>query len=123
MTDRAQEIEILATRIMGWAVHVRNTAHWTDAGKESAFDYPIHGMTPECHDGWDPFTYCSDSKQLREKLAETHKKWALISDEWTDPKRRRFRFDISGVDWLGPWADTEEAAVAACCVKSLEAQK
>ncbi len=109
----------VATEVMGWLPHARNTAHWTDADKANLVDYPIHGYTPECSGAWRPTTRPTAWDTVLDKLAELGC-WTLA---WI-PRNKKFVCTIFRNDEDKPdiaaEAETKGLAICLCALKAVE---
>lgn len=102
---------LIATKIMGWVVHPRNTVHWMSAG-DNQINYKIMGST--C---------CSDKFQPSRKLADA---WRVV-EHITKPGVGR----VDGMPWATRfahlfrdadlWACSAEEAAKDICLLAIRA--
>lgn len=73
MTDQEKRemIVALGTRVMGWKLHARNTAHWTDAGKEQSCDYVVRAWT-DGMGSWNPLENIADAWMLVDEFRKRY---------------------------------------------------
>lgn len=66
-----QKIAFIATKIMGWKQHCRNTAHWVDADKSEGFDYVVRACVwtekYHCRGDWNPLKDWNHTMQVIEQ--------------------------------------------------------
>lgn len=88
MTDE-ELVQAVATRVMEWAKHSRNTAHWTDAKDANSVGYKVRGLC--CgRDEWNPLTNWNTCFEVVEAMRA--KGFWFIFEDMTDRNECRARF-------------------------------
>jgi hypothetical protein len=102
---------IIATKIMGWVVHPRNTSHWMDANSDPNGYKPI-GQT--CgSDRFQPSRNLIDAWKVVDKMARVHYK-RINGLPWST----RFSYAFNSADL---WAYTHEGAAKCICQIAIKA--
>lgn len=61
-----QIIREVAEKVMGWKIHARNTAHWTDAEKWNDCDYTFRASVND----WNPLNSWAEAGRVIERMRE-----------------------------------------------------
>lgn len=77
---QAEKIELIATKLMGWAIHKRNTAFWVDKGKENTFDYVVRATVYtekyEMEHDFNPYQDWNHTHMVLDKMMEDEEMWS-----------------------------------------------